>query len=109
MLCDDNMDLHMRRGVTEMTREARFILFHLHDRGSRQRLFPTVSAPPDVLEDLIRRFDANPVLVQSDEKQRRVALWGDRTPFIPDDELAEIGVNLNEFRTLYRLFFTLHS
>ncbi|MEV5032364.1 hypothetical protein MRBLMC3_001561 [Sphingobium sp. LMC3-1-1.1] len=90
--------------VPETLREARFILFHLHDHGSRYRLFPDESPPPEVLEDLTKRFDASPILAQYDEKQRRVALRGERTPFIQDDVLAEIGVDLDEFRLLYRLF-----
>lgn len=91
-------------GVAETTRAARFILFHLHDHGSRQRLFPDDPASPEVLEDLIQRFDANPVLARYDEKQRRVACRGERTPFVQDEVLAEIGVDPDEFRLLYRLF-----
>lgn len=91
-------------GLDDTAREARFILFHLHDHGSRQRLFPDDPAPPEILDDLIQRFDANPVLAEYDEKRRRVAIRGERTPFVQDEVLAEIGVDLDDFRVLYRLF-----
>lgn len=43
------------------------------------------------------------MLAAFDEKQRCVVLKGERTPFIQDDVLAEMGVDAAEFRLLYRL------
>ena len=91
-------------GPNDDERAARFILFHLHDHGSRMRLLPDGEFDPEVLEDLVRRFDANPVLSTWDEKRRRVALRGERTPFVQDDVLAEMGFDLVAFRMAYRLF-----
>lgn len=91
-------------GIEEEEREARFILFHLHDRGSRQRILPDEELDLEVITDLTERFDRNPVLAGWDEKRRRVALRGERTPFVQDEVLAEIGVDPVAFRLLYRLF-----
>lgn len=96
------------KGVDEVEREGRFILYHLHDHGSRRRLFPDEPEPADVFDDLVQRFDANPFLAKFDEKQRRQALKGERTPFIQDEVLAEIGEDLEQFRMLYR-FLSQHT
>lgn len=95
-LCGEN--------VPEDQREGRFILFHLHDHGSRRRLFPDGPEDPAVYEDLVAQFDKNPYLRTFDEKQRKVALKGEKTPFIQDNVLAEIGEDPDEFRLNYRLF-----
>lgn len=95
-------------GVNEVEREGRFILYHLHDHGSRRRLFPDEPETPEVFEDLVERFNANAFLGTFDEKQRRQALRGERTPFIQDDVLAEIGADPGGFRLLYR-FFSQHT
>ena len=94
--------------VEETERAARFILFHLHDHGSRRRLLPDDLASPEILDDLVERFDANPVLAAYDEKQRRQAIRGERTPFTQDEVLVEIDVDAETFRTLYR-FFSQHT
>lgn len=39
-----------------------------------------------------------------DEKQRRQALKGEKTPFIQDEVLTEIGADLEQFRMVYRFF-----
>lgn len=91
-------------GLDEDERAARFILFHLHDHGSRMRLLPGENFDPEVLADLTERFDANPVLSTWDEKRRRVALRGERTPFIQDEVLTEMGFDPVAFRMAYRLF-----
>lgn len=96
------------KGIDETEREGRFILYHLHDHGSRRRLLPNEAEPLEVHADLVERFDANPFLAKYDEKQRRQALKGERTPFIQDDVLAEIGADLEQFRMLYR-FFSQHT
>ena len=95
-------------GIDETERGGRFILYHLHDQGSRRRLFPNETEPPEVYADLVARFDANPFLATYDEKQRRQALKGEKTPFIQDEVLAEIGADLEQFRMLYR-FFSQHT
>jgi hypothetical protein len=97
-------------GPDDVTREARFILLYLHDRGSRYRLFPPddENADAEVLQDLVRRFDANPVLAAYDERRRKVALKGEKTPFIQDDVLAEMNVHSADFRRLYR-FLSQHT
>lgn len=63
-------------GIDEVQREARFILYHLHDFGSRRRLFPDAEEEPKIHEDLVKKFDANPFLNSYTEKQRKVALKG---------------------------------
>lgn len=91
-------------GLAEDERAARFILFHLHDHGSRMRLLPDEDFDPEVLQELVQRFDANPILATWDEKRRRAALRGDRTPFVQDDVLAEMDFDPVAFRMAYRLF-----
>ena len=90
-------------GPSEELREARFILFDLHDHGSRKRLLPDLPEPPEVQADLIRRFDANPHLAAFDDRRRKVALRGEKTPFIQDDVLAEMDFDQEQFRLIYRL------
>jgi hypothetical protein len=102
-LCEDDVDPDIRQG--------RFILLYCHDNGSRSRLFPD-SAPEEaqdaVMADLIARFDANPYLKTFDEKARREALKGHKTPFVQDDVLARMGVDKDQFRIFYR-FFSQHT
>lgn len=99
-LCGDGIDQDVRQG--------RFILLYLHDYGSRRRLFPDGDWEDSVYSDLVAQFDANPYLATFNEKQRRVALRGEKTPFVQDDVLIEIGENPDEFRTMYR-FFSQHT
>jgi hypothetical protein len=95
--------------ISEDVRQGRFILLYLHDHGSRRRLFPHQFTEPDpVHEDLVRRFDANPYLGTFDARQRAIALKGEKTPFVQDDVLAEMGVDMKNFRFLYR-FFSQHT
>jgi hypothetical protein len=69
--------------MLEDVREGRFILLYLHDRASRRRLFPSQFPAEDpVFEDLVKRFDENSYLKTFDERQRKVALKGEKTPFI---------------------------
>lgn len=63
---------------------------------------------PEVFKDLERRFDANPYLAAFDAKKRKVALKGEKTPFIQDEVLDEIGADRDQFRMLYR-FFSEHT
>ena len=98
-------------GVDEDMRAGRFILLNLHDYGSRRRLFPAqfpVAERDPVHKDLVQKFDANPYLATFDARQRAVALKGEKTPFLQDDVLSEIGSTADEFRTLYR-FFSQHT
>lgn len=92
------------QGVDDVEREGRFILYDLHDRGSRRRLFPETPEPPEALEDLVKRFNSNQFLAKFKNKQRIQALNGERTPFIQDEALTQIGIDLDEFRMLYRFF-----
>ena len=96
-------------GVPEEQREARFILLYLHDHGSRRRLFPDQIIDPDpVHDDLVRRFDANAFLAAFDQRKRAVALKGEKTPFLQDDVIAEMGGDAEPFRFIYR-FFSQHT
>lgn len=98
-------------GIDEQVRDGRFILLQLHDYGSRRRLYPENFPDPDddpVFQDLLRKFNHNPFLNSFGEKERRVALRGDKSPFIQDDVLTEMGVEPDEFRTMYR-FFSQHT
>jgi hypothetical protein len=98
-------------GLDEDVRAGRFILLQLHDHGSRRRLYSgSAPAPEDdlVLLDLTSRFDKNPHLATFDEKQRRVALRGEKSPFIQDEVLFEMGTDPDAFRTTYR-FFSQHT
>lgn len=96
-------------GIHDEVRAGRFILFHLHDYGSRRRLFPEeFNAADGVFDDLVRQFDANAYLATFDDRRRKAALKGDRTPFIQDDVLAEMDVDPVLFRMLYR-FFSQHT
>ena len=96
--------------VPEAIREGRIILTYLHDHGSRSRLFPedTPTETDEVLNDLIRKFDANPFLSTFDEKARREAIKGHKTPFIQDDVLDPMGVEKSTFRFHYR-FYSQHT
>jgi hypothetical protein len=96
-------------GIADEVRDGRFILLYLHDYGSRKRLFPQqFSSPDSVHEKLVQRFDANPYLATFDEKQRKVALKGEKTPFIQDDIISSMGADAEEVRSLYR-FFSQHT
>jgi hypothetical protein len=102
-LCEDEVDSDVCQG--------RFILLCCHDHGSRGRMFPN-SIPTDaqdvVTADLIRKFDANPYLKTFDEKARREALRGHKTPFVQDDVIEAMGADKDKFRFLYR-FFSQHT
>lgn len=96
-------------GVDEEERKGRFILLYLHDYGSRRRLFPTeFTDTNEVYEDLVQQFDANSFLANYDEKQRRVALRGEKTPFIQDSVLEQMGSDPEHFRLQYR-FLSQHT
>ncbi len=100
-LCQDD--------VLENVREGRFILLYLHDYGSRKRLYPDLFEEGHwVYEDLVRQFDENPFLKTYTETQRRVALKGEKTPFVQDEVLGRMGVDLANFRYMYR-FFSQHT
>ncbi|MES3101388.1 DUF5677 domain-containing protein [Sphingomonas faeni] len=100
-LCGDKVDDDERKG--------RFILLYLHDYGSRRRLFPDdFKDTSEVCEDLVRQFDENTFLQRYDAKQRRVALRGEKTPFIQDDVLIQMENDPNQFRLLYR-FLSQHT
>ncbi|MGR9148190.1 DUF5677 domain-containing protein [Rhizobium leguminosarum] len=95
--------------ISEEQRAARLLLFQLHDYGSRKRLFPDDYPENDpVFEDLKRRFDLDPILSSLPAGQRRNALCGEKTPFVQDDVLLEMGSNLEDFRLLYR-FLSQHT
>jgi hypothetical protein len=95
--------------VLDEVRAGRFILLYLHDYGSRKRLFPDdFKESAWVHEDLVRQFDGNPFLATFSESQRKVALKGEKTPFIQDEILERMGVDLNDFRLMYR-FFSQHT
>jgi hypothetical protein len=95
--------------IAPEVRSGRFVLLYLHDYGSRRRLFPDQFGESDpVYEDLVAQFDANPHLAAFSESQRKVALRGERTPFIQDEVLAEMGVDADWFRGMYR-FFSQHT
>ena len=102
-LCEDDVDADVRQG--------RFILLYCHDNGSRMRLHPE-SIPqtenPEVMADLIARFDANPFLQTYSEKARREALKGHKTPFVQDDVIDGMGADRDTFRFYYR-FFSQHT
>ncbi|MFL6759452.1 DUF5677 domain-containing protein [Sphingomonas sp.] len=98
-------------GIDEQVRAGRFILLQLHDYGSRRRLYPKEFPEGDnhfVFRDLVSKFDKNPFLASLGERERRVALRGEKSPFIQDDVLTEMGVDPQQFRTLYR-FFSQHT
>jgi len=102
-LCEDEVDSDVR--------QARFILLYCHDYGSRDRMFPDGRPPIDedvVMADLVSRFDANPYLVTFDAKQRREARKGHKSPFVQDEVLDRMGVDRNEFRSIYR-FYSQHT
>lgn len=102
-LCED--DVH------EDVRQGRFILLYCHDHGSRGRLFPEDKATNEddaVMADLIKRFDENAYLKTYDEKARREALKGHKTPFIQDDVLERMGADKEGFRFSYR-FLSQHT
>ncbi|MEH6660820.1 MAG: DUF5677 domain-containing protein [Parasphingorhabdus sp.] len=102
-LCEDDVDSNIRQG--------RFILFYCHDYGSRDRMFPDLRPPLDedvVMDDLIARFDANPFLATFDAKRRREALKGHKTPFVQDEVLDSMGVDRENFRSIYR-FYSQHT
>jgi hypothetical protein len=95
--------------IADEVRAGRFILLYLHDYGSRRRLFPEQFTDPDpVYEDLVAQFDANSYLATFSGSQRKVALRGERTPFVQDDVLIEMGVDASWFRGMYR-FFSQHT
>lgn len=100
-LCEDE--------ILDEVRDGRFILLYLHDYGSRKRLFPdNFSGSDDVYADLVSRFDSNVYLKTFTDSQRRVALKGEKTPFLQDEILERMGVDLGDFRTMYR-FFSQHT
>jgi hypothetical protein len=100
-LCEDE--------VLDEVRAARFILLYLHDYGSRKRLYPDMFAEDDwVYHDLVRQFDENLFLRTYTESQRRVALRGEKTPFVQDDVLQRMRIDLANFRHMYR-FFSQHT
>lgn len=100
-LCQDD--------VLDNVRAGRFILLYLHDYGSRKRLFPEQFTEDDcVYADLVRQFDENPYLRTFSDSQRKVALRGEKTPFIQDEILGRMGVDLANFRVMYR-FFSQHT
>lgn len=95
--------------VLDEVRAGRFILLYLHDYGSRKRLYPEQFEETDpVYLDLERQFDANPYLRTYTEAQRRVALRGEKTPFVQDEVLKRMGYDLPSFRNMYR-FFSQHT
>lgn len=74
------------RSVKDDVREGRFILLYLHDYGSRRRLFPENFDENDPIhQDLVKQFDSNSHLAALDDRQRNVALKGEKTPFVQDD------------------------
>lgn len=97
--------------VADEIREARRILLYCHDNGSRERMFPEQATSPEheeVVADLIAKFDANSYLKTFDEKARRKALKGHKTPFIQDDVIESIGFSKEDSRVIYR-FFSQHT
>jgi hypothetical protein len=97
--------------VDEQVRAGRFILLQLHDHGSRHRLYPDTFPEADddpVFQDLLTKVESNSFLASLGEKERKVALRGERAPFIQDDVLTEMGVDPSQFRTMYR-FFSQHT
>lgn len=100
-LCEDE--------VLDEVRDGRFILLYLHDYGSRKRLFPDkFRRSEEIYSDLVSRFDKNVYLKTFTESQRKVALRGEKTPFVQDDVLERMGIDLDKFRTIYR-FFSQHT
>ncbi len=98
-----------RAGLDDDERQARFILLRLHDWGSRRRLFPEQFGDGEgPYLDLLRQFEENPVLQKYDDRRRKVAQRGEKTPFIQDDVLLEIGVEPAPFRRVYR-FLSQHT
>jgi hypothetical protein len=95
--------------ILDEVRAGRFILLYLHDYGSRKRLFPHQFDDDDpIYADLVRQFGANPWLASFEPAQRKVALKGERTPFIQDEVLDRMGQDRDQFRLLYR-FFSQHT
>ena len=102
-LCEDEVDADER--------QARFILLYCHDYGTRGRLWPDADRDrhhDEVMEDLTKRFDENRFLLTYDDRRRKEALKGHKTPFTQDEVLDRIGVPKEEFRVLYR-FFSQHT
>lgn len=100
-LCEDN--------VLDEVRAGRFILLYLHDYGSRKRLFPDQFLDDDpTYEDLVQQFNENTYLATFSGSQRKVALKGEKTPFIQDEVLGRMGIDTNQFRLMYR-FFSQHT
>ena len=98
-LCEDEVDPDIRQG--------RFILLYCHDYGSRDRMLPGLKPSADedvVMADLLARFDANPYLATFDEKRRREALKGQKTPFVQDEILDRMGADKEGFRSAYRFY-----
>lgn len=95
-LCEDEIDPDVRQG--------RFVLLYCHDHGSRKRLFPSDADDSVVIADFERRFDENPWLRTFDEKARRDAMRGLKTPFVQDDVLTRMGEDKEQFRLAYRWF-----
>ncbi|MBO9462473.1 DUF5677 domain-containing protein [Labrenzia sp. R5_0] len=95
--------------VSEPVREGRYILLCLHDYGSRRKLFPeSFSANKEVFDDLLRKFDSNSYLAALSDKKKKEALKGEKTPYIQDDVLVEMGIEQESFRTFYR-FLSQHT
>lgn len=98
-LCEEEVEVEERR--------ARFILLYCHDNGSRARLFANNKFGEqrgEVLADLATQFDGNAYLKRYDEKSRREALKGYKTPFVQDDILMSMGEDKDNFRFFYRFF-----
>lgn len=95
--------------ILDEVRTGRYILLCLHDYGSRRKIFPEHSKNSDhVFEDLKRRFEKNSYLSTYDENKKKIALKGDRTPYIQDDVLKEMGADPEHFRKFYR-FLSQHT
>ncbi|WP_156468065.1 DUF5677 domain-containing protein [Rhizobium sp. Leaf371] len=61
-----------------------------------------------MVNDLKARFDANTYLSKLDEKARREALKGHKTPFTQDEFIEKMGEDKDVFRFHYR-FFSQHT
>lgn len=95
--------------ISDEERQGRYILLCLHDYGTRKKIFPDqFKAESGVFEDLKLKFEKNSYLSKFDERKKKQALRGDKTPYIQDDVLRELGGDLQEFRSFYR-FLSEHT
>lgn len=95
--------------ISDDERHARFLMMHIHDNFSRNRMLSELgqSSGQEIYEhhkqDLEKRISETRYFNELSDKQKKVVLRGDRTPFIQDDILEQISADKEQFRGFYRL------